>query len=132
MSKNNDARLEIRLPEEELEQIRDNALACGKSVSAYVREATVNMCVLNIDNDCITKHTSEISSLRNAIYQLIFTVKKNGDYTPVDLEYILEKVNQMMKLEKEFLKNHSSFIESIKKSITRTVRRIVNKRITKQ
>lgn len=132
MTEPRDTQLLIRLTETELDQIRYNAQACGKSVSAYVREIAVNMCVLNIDNVCITQHTGEISSLRNAINQLIFTIKKTGNYTPVDLEYILDKTNEMMKSEKEFLNNHSNFIESTKKLISRTVRNIVNKRITKQ
>ena len=132
MTTNKDTQLLIRLSEDELEQIRKNAEACGKSVSAYVRETAVNMCILNIDNKCITEHTDEISSFRNAINQLIFTIKKTGNYTPLDLEYILEKTKEMMKSEKEFLNNHSSFITSTKNLIARTVRGIVNKKITKQ
>lgn len=128
---NRDNQLLIRLSEEELTQIKNNALACGKSVSAYIRETAINMSVLNIDNECITKHTNEITAYRNAINHLVFTIKKTGNYTPVDLEYILDKTNDLLKSEKSFLDNHSKSIESIKKMITRTVRNIVKTHLKK-
>ena len=124
------SQLLIRLPEKELQQIKKNAAVSNKTVSAYIRETALNMCVINIDNTCITEHTNEISSYRNAINQLIFTIKKTGNYTPVDLEYILEKTNDMLKSEKELLNVYKNSVESEKKLISRTVRNIVKKHIT--
>lgn len=131
MTTNKTAQLLIRISEDELEQIKVNAEACGKTVSAYVREAAINMCVLSIDNAPVTKHTNEISSYRNAVNQLVFTIKKTGNYTPADLEYILEKTNEIVRSEKEFLNIYNLFIESTKKMIARSVRRIVKLNITK-
>ena len=101
--KNKKTQLLIRLSEHELLQIQKNASACGKTVSAYIRELALNMCLLELDTSCVTKHTSEISSYRNAITQLIFTIKKTGNYTPADLEYIVNNTNEILKSEKEFL-----------------------------
>lgn len=129
MANKKDSRLEIRLPEKELMQIQDNAKACGKTVSAYVRESALNMYTFTCDNSCIVNHTNEISAYRNAINQLIFTIKKTGNYTPVDLEYILEKTNEMLKSEKDFLNIYKKSIESEKKLIARTVRNTIKKRL---
>lgn len=131
MKASKNTQLLLRLSEADLEQIQANAEACGKTVSAYVRETALNMCVINIDNTPITKHTNEISSYRNAVNQLIFAIKKNGNYTPADLEYILEKTSLTLKSEKEFLNTYSLFIENLRKAITRTVRQVVKKAITK-
>lgn len=126
---NRTTQIKLLVNENELQQIKNNALACGKSVSAYIRETALNMCVLNIDDSCVTAHTNEISAYRNAVNQLVFTIKKTGNYTPVDLEYILEKTTEILKSEKIFLNNYSKAIESNKKLISRNVRGIVNKKL---
>lgn len=131
MRKTKDARLEIRLPENELEQIKKNAKACNKTVSAYIREVGLNMAIIQIDNTCITDHTHEITAYKNAIHSLIFTIRKTGNYTPVDLEYIFEKTNELLKTEKEFLQTYLSNIQSIHKQVGRTVRGIVNNKSKK-
>lgn len=128
---NRDSQIKLMVNEKELQQIKNNALACGKSTSAYIREIALNMCILNIDDSCVTNHTNEISANRNAINQLVFTIKSTGNYTPVDLEYILEKINEMLKSEKIFLNNYDKAIESNKKLISRTVRNIVKKHLKK-
>ena len=121
----------IRLSEKELLQIQNNAKACGLTVSAYIRETALNMCILPYDTNSITDHTNEISAYRNAINQLVFTIKKTGNYTPVDLEYILDKTSELLKSEKEFLNIYKNSIESEKKLIARTVRNTVKNHLKK-
>lgn len=128
-NENKTTQIKLLVNEEELQQIKNNAKISGKTVSAYIRETAINMCVINLDNTCITEHTNEISAYRNAINQLIFTIKKTGNYTPVDLEYILEKTNAMLKSEKEFINTYRKSIESEKKLVARTVRKTVKKHI---
>lgn len=123
--------LKIRISEDELERIQNNARACDKTVSAYIREMALNMCVLIPDYKVITDHTAQISAYRNAINQLIYTIKKTEDYVPVDIEYILEKTNLMFKSENEFLNLISESINNNRKIIPKEVRKIVNKKITK-
>lgn len=129
MKTNKTIQIKLLVDEKEHQQINENAKACGKTTSAYVRESALNMCIVNIDNSCITEHTTEISALRNAINQLVFTIKRTGNYTPVDLEYILEKTNEMLNSEKEFLETYRTSVESEKKLIARTVRNIVKNHI---
>jgi len=127
--KNKTTQLLIRLSEDELLQIQNNARACGKTVSAYIRELALNMCLIEHDTSCVTEHTSEISSYRNAINQLIFTIKKTGNYTPADLEYIVTKTTEMLKSEKEFLNIYKNSVKSEKKLIARTIRQIVKENL---
>lgn len=124
-----DAQLLIRLKQDELEQIQMNARACEKTTSAYIREIATNICILNLDYSYIMEHTRAISSFRNAINQLIFTIIKTGDYTPVDLEYILDKTQAILKSEKEFLEKYDSFANSCHNLIRRRVRQMVKKSI---
>ena len=131
MTERNDSRLEIRLPEKELEQIRKNAEACDKTVSAYVRETALNMCVITPPAEEITKHTNEISAYRNTINQLIFTIKQTGYYNPLDIEYILDKINLLLESEKELLNTYSKSNESFRKQIARIVRYNISKNINK-
>lgn len=125
------SRLAIRLPEKEMEQIQLNARAVNRTVSAFVREIALNFCVLNCDYDSISKHTHEITSLRNAINQLVYTIKKTGEYVPADLEYILNKMNEISKSEKEFLGLMIGEKEKKTKAISREARKIVREKISK-
>lgn len=131
MTDKTNRRLEIRLSEDDLEEIRMNAKACGKTVSAYIRETALNMCVLEADYKAITDHTAELSAYRNAVNQLIFTIRKTGSYTPVDLEYILEKTNLMFKSENQFINLISKSIADNKKIIEKEVRKAVKKHLAK-
>ncbi|MGI6270183.1 MAG: plasmid mobilization protein [Candidatus Howiella sp.] len=113
MKKNKTTQLKLLVNKQELEQIKKQC-CCGKTVSAYLRETALNMCVVHIDSTYITKHINEISAYRNAVNMLIFSIKQTRNYVPLDLEYIVEKTNQILKLEKEFLNIYQKSIESEK------------------
>lgn len=123
--------LKIRISEDDLEQIQRNAKVCDKTVSAYVRETALNMCVPSPDYKVITDHTAQISACRNAINQLIFTIRKTGSYVPVDIEYILEKTNSMLKSEGEFIDAMIESNDKNRKLIAKKVKTIVNQNIAK-
>lgn len=129
MTANKNQQLYIRLSEEELEQIQTNAKAAGKTVSAYIRESAIGFCILNCDYKQITDHTHEITSLRNAVNQLVYTIKKTGDYVPADLEYILDKMNEISKSENKFINLMLDEKEKKTKAITREVRKIVREKL---
>lgn len=131
MKENKNIQIKLVVNKKEHEQIQNNARASGKTVSAYIRELALNMCLIELDTSHITKHTTEISSYRNAINQLIFTIKKTGNYTPADLEYIVDTTNEILKSEKEFLNIYKNSIESEKKLIARNIRQIVKENIKK-
>ena len=116
--------------ESELKQIKKNASACDKTLSAYVREVALNMQTIPFDHSIVTLHSNEISAYRNAINTLVYTIKRTGTYTPADLEYILTKTKEILKSEKTFLQNYISFIEETKKLIVKTVRNIVQNHLS--
>jgi hypothetical protein len=125
------SRLAIRLPEEEMEQIQLNARAMDKTVSAYVREISRNFCVFKYDYESILQHAHEITYLRNAINQLIYTIRKTGEYVPADLEFILYKMYQISKSEKEFVSFMLDDRDKKTKAISREVRKIVRGELSK-
>lgn len=116
--------------ENELKQIKKNASACNKTVSAYVREVALNMCTIPIDYTVITEHTDELSAYRNAVNQLIYTIKKTGNYVPADLEYILAKTNEMLKSEKQFRQDFDALAEKTKKDTVKTVKNTVRNHLS--
>ncbi len=128
MKENRDRQIKIVVSNSEHEQIANNAISCGRTVSAYIREMALNMCILENDYTCVEQHTAEISAYRNAVTQLIFTIKMMGNYTPADLEYIVDKTNEILKSEKEFLRAFQNHIAREKKLIDRTVRKIVKEK----
>ena len=120
-----DRRLEIRLSEDEFDQIQKNAEICGKTVSAYLRDVGCNMCTLNFDYSAIENHTDTIISLQNAILHLVFTINRSQQYVPPDL---VEQITSITNLQKEILSSCRVLIQSSEKQIRNTVNRIVNQK----
>ena len=123
--------IKIRVSEAEEKQIKRNAAACDQTVSAYVRESALNMCVVPIDLDIVTKNSEEIEAYRNTITQLVYTIKRTGNYAPADLEYILEKTNQLLKNQKSFLELYATHVEKDIKKVGTSVKNIVSRRLNK-
>ena len=122
----------IRMTEWDRELIERNAKACDKIPSAYVREIATNMCILKYDYDSVLNHNHQITSLRNAINQLVYTIKKTGEYVPADLEFILDKMNEISKSEKELLKQFNIDCKKQRQDLVREVRKIVRYNISKK
>lgn len=116
----------------ELDQIRDNAKACDKTVSAYAREVLLNMTNIDIDYKAIVEHTEKLAAIHYAIIQLVFTIRKSGNYAPKDLEYIVAKMNTVLEMENELSQKHSEYVEISRREIRREARRIVRERLEKQ
>lgn len=131
MTNDKEMRLQIRISEKEMDQIQQNANAMNKTVSAYIREISKNFCVLKYDYDAILRHTHEITSLRNAINRLVYTIQKTGEYVPADLEYILDKMNEISKSEKNFIGFMLDDKEKKTKAISREARKIVREKLSK-
>ena len=125
------SRLAIRLPEEEMEQIQLNARAMDKTVSAYVREISKNFYILKYDYESILQHSHEITNLRNVINQLVYTIKKTGEYVPADLEFILDKMNEISKSENELLVFLRREKDKKTKQLLREARKIVREKLSK-
>lgn len=126
----NTPQISFILTEEELLQIKKNAKAAGTTVSGYVREMALNMCVLECDSsDIVNEHIHEISSLRNAINQLIYTIQKMGDYHPAYLEDIYELMVKTLSSEKDFLIMMEKDILKKRKILKTQVKTVVNDRL---
>lgn len=121
--------LNLRLTEAELEQIQENAKYCDRTVSAYAREALVNMCNVELNYQDIVKHTEKLAAIHYTIVQLVYTIRKSGNYEPKDLEYIVERMNKVLEMENELGDNHEKFIRIARREIRKNVRGIVEKRI---
>lgn len=115
-------------PEEKL-QIQKNAKAADKTVSAYIRTMALNTCIIRYDHDAIIEHTHEISSLRNAINQLIYTIMKMGDYTPAYLEDICDLMVKVMDSEKKLLQMVDKDWTMKEKLLKKQVKNVVNQRL---
>lgn len=120
--------LNLRLTETELEQIQENAKYCDRTVSAYAREVLLNMCFVSANYADIKEHSMKIQVLQMSVMQLIFTILKRREYVPKDVEYILDSLRKLEKMEAEISENHSKFVEIGRKEVRKEVRRIVNKR----
>ena len=124
-----DVQIKIMVTPEEDAQIRKNAKACDKTVSAYIREMALNMCIYQYDYRAVQEHTDQLSLINKAVIQLLFTIRKMGSYAPADLEYIMNKVHEMQLLEKEFLQCDIKIHEDLRKQIADTVREIVDQHL---
>lgn len=129
MTTNKTQTIFIRLSTKEHEQIQNNAKALDKTVPAFLREVGQNFCVLNCNYQQIIDHTHEITSLRNAVNQLVYTIKKTGEYVPADLEYILNKMNDISKSENQFINLMLDDKDKKTKTITKEARKIVREKL---
>lgn len=122
--------IKLIVSDEEQLQIKKNARAVGKTVSAYMRETSLNFFVFDCDNsDIINDHIHEISSLRNSINQLIYTIEKTGDYYPAELETIHELMVEIMSSEKSFLTMMEKDIAKRRKIVKTQVNAVVEERL---
>ena len=129
MNSNKTVQLKLRVSEKELDQIQSNAQAMDKTVSAYIREVSTNFCVLQCDYQQIIDHKNEITALRNAINQLIYTIIKTGDSVPADLEFILKQMNEITKSENSFVNLMLDEQEKKTKAISKEVKKIVRQKL---
>lgn len=126
----NTPQINFLLTEEDLFQIKNNAKAAGKTVSAYIREVALNFFVFDCDNsDLINDHIHEISSLRNSINQLIYTIEKTGDYYPSELETIHDLMVEILSSEKNFLTMMEKDIVKKRKVLKTQINTIVEERL---
>ena len=121
--------VKLIVTEQEKLQIQKNARAAGRSVSAYIRGMALNLCIFKLNYKEIDDHTHEISSLRNAINQLIYTIVKTGDYYPSELEAIHKLMVKIIDSEKklwQFLEKDQARKEKLFK---KQVENVINQRL---
>ena len=100
-AKGEKVQVKLIVTEQEKLQIQKNARAAGRSVSAYVCQMALDLCIFNYDQNEIFNHTHEFSSLKNGVFQLIYTIVETGDYYPSELERIRELIEEIADSEKK-------------------------------
>lgn len=95
--------IKFTVTEKEYERIKAIAAFGGMSVAGYLRTVSLNGCILNDRFEEITEHTNELTSLRNIIMKMVYTMIKQGNHYPSDVEYIMNTMNEIMKSENKFI-----------------------------
>lgn len=113
----------IRVSERELNNINRNARAARRKKSAYIREVAENLMVVNYTCDAIYDHKQTILSLNNAVQRMIYTILKTGEYVPPDLDYIADKMREILDAENQLLTIINDDREKTRKEFRRIVRR---------
>ena len=123
--------VKITVSEQEKLQIQNNARASNHSVSAYIRAMALDPCMINYEHPEIIDHIHEISSLRNAINHLIYTIAKTEDYYQSELEKIHELMAKVMNSEKNFLQMMEKDCKYQEKSFNKQVKNVIDQRLEK-
>ena len=123
--------INFSVTDRDYQQIKNNARACDQTLNAYLRESALNMCVVPIDLEIIKQYKESIDSYRNAISQLIYTIKRTGQYVPADLEYILDNSKNILARHKELEQIYLAQVNRTEQQVEKTVRELVAKRIEK-
>lgn len=92
----------------------------------------LNCLILDCDShDWVDERIGKISSLRNAVNGLIYTIEKTGDYYPADLEAIYELMIEILNSEKSFLIMMEKEVLKKRKILKAQVKSTVNERLDK-
>lgn len=119
-------------PEREFIRIKNNAKACDKTVSTYIRDMALDFNKIDVSYSEIEAHTQELIARREIIYRMIYTILKSGEYVPADLEYILERINDIYRSEKLLVQQIPRIKEEKARQVAIEARKIVRKYISKK
>lgn len=117
-------------PEREFIRIKNNAKACGKTVSTYMRDMALDFNKIDVSYSEICEHTQELITKSEVIHRMIYTILKSGEYSPADLEYILERINDIYRSEKLLIQRIPMIKEEKVRQVAIEARRIVRKYIS--
>ncbi len=131
MTDKRDRQLKFVVSEAEYDQIQINAATCGKTIAAYARDSLLNMANINVDYSIIEDHTDVLISLQNAIYQLLFYIRKSNGYAPKDIEYMCERITTALEKEEELCGMYCEHIAADAKAVQKELRKIAKRRLAK-
>ena len=114
--------IKFRVTEEQDQQIRRNAKAAGKTLSSFCRDVTCNVAMIDFDQDVELQRTETIRSLYNNVRHLFYQIKRDDQYTPADLEFILKVMKEIMRTENNVLKERREIKEKIRRETARVIR----------
>lgn len=99
-------------------------------MSAYVRETASNFRTLNYEWRVLDEHLKVLYSLRNAVNALFLSIRRKDNYAPADLEYILERINDIYRSEKLLIQQIPRIKEEKARQVAIEARKIVRKYIS--
>lgn len=88
--------------------------------------------IVNYACDAVMEHKHEITSLKNAIYKMIYTILKTGEYIPPDLDYIADKMRVLVKSELQLLSIIDEDREIARRKMKQEVRSNIESVINKE
>lgn len=121
--------ISLRFRSDELEQVRKNAASVCMTVSAYIRATASELLVYRYHNKDIIEHTHQITAMRNAINQLIYSIRRTGEYIPSDLEYIIKQMDELTKSEEKLRQYLFDEQDNNERIFKMEIRRIIRQRL---
>lgn len=121
--------ISLRFRSDELEQVRKNAASVCMTVSAYIRATASELLVYRYHNKDIIEHTHQITAMRNAINQLIYSIRRTGEYVPSDLEYIIKQMDELTKSEEKLRQYLFDEQDNNERIFKMEIRRIIRQRL---
>ena len=102
------------------------------SQSAYLRSVALDMVLITVDDAYIKLQTESIKQASEAIWHLVFSMYRNNQFLPKDLDYIYAKAREIVRNQKILLQEQREHFARIEKSISETVQDAVEKRLNEQ
>ena len=121
--------ISLRFRSDELEQVRKNARSLEMTTSAYVRCIARDLLVYRYQHQVVSDHTHQLTATRNAINQLVYSIRKTGEYVPADLEYILDKMDEISVSENKLRSHLMDKQDDYDRAFKQEVRRIIRQRL---
>lgn len=122
----------VRFTKEEYEQIKQNAKACGHTVTGYIRNISTEPWFVECDYSVIDKHREEIQSMREEIQSRVYSLAKKPNQIHKELEYILEIMKKIAESEKNFVDEFVEQFDNRMELIAENTREVVSKEIKRQ
>ena len=127
---NRNAQIKIRVTAQEADTMRKNAKSCDKILTAYLRTVGSDMCIYCHNVFLSEAHTQPLSATQNSLSHLLLTVGRISNYVPGDMIHIINKMKEIMQLEKEFLGIELQIWDNIKHHIATTTQALVDKHLS--
>lgn len=131
VNKNQTIQLKCYVKEKEYITIQNNAKACNKKVSAYMRESALNPNLLRCSYDEIEAHIKELELQRHCINMISYTIYKTREYVTPDLDYVLDRLYGIIHTQKELIQLMSHVKEEKTRQVAKEIRKIVRERLPK-
>ena len=130
VNKNQTIQFKCYVNEKEYINIKNNAKACNQKISAYMRESALNPNILNCTYEEVEAHINELRSKREIINMIAYTIYKTKEYVPPDVDFVLDKLYEIIRSERKFIELMSHAKEEKTRWVAEQARKIVRQRLS--